>query len=95
MKIETTNVIGVTRNFSGLVILEVEAKVDETFGPTIEEKKSKASEGQLSRISYLEGEIGRTGWNQTIERRFFSMAGNFQFLKFFDNLTSAYYFSSI
>ena len=26
MKIETTNVIGVTRNLSGLVILEVEAK---------------------------------------------------------------------
>jgi len=46
MKIETTNVIGVTRKFSVLVILEVEAKVDETFGPTIEKKKAKASEGQ-------------------------------------------------
>ena len=41
MKIETTNVIGVTRKFSVLVILEVEAKVDKTFGPTIEEKRRR------------------------------------------------------
>ncbi len=54
-----TDVLAITRNSSGLVILGVEAKVDETFGPTIGEKKTKASEGQLSRISYLESELGR------------------------------------
>ena len=35
-------------------MLCVEAKVDEPFGPTLSEKRSGASEGQLSRISYLE-----------------------------------------
>jgi hypothetical protein len=54
-----TDVLAITRNSSGLVVLGVEAKVDETFGPTIEEKKEKASEGQLTRISYLENELGR------------------------------------
>lgn len=54
-----TDVLAVTRNSSGLAILGVEAKVDETFGPTMEKKKAKASEGQLSRISYLENELGR------------------------------------
>jgi hypothetical protein len=55
-----TDVLAITRNASSLVVLGVEAKVDETFGPTLEEKKTKASEGQLSRISYLERELGRT-----------------------------------
>ncbi len=54
-----TDVLAITRNASGLVIIGVEAKVDETFGPTIEEKRAKASEGQLSRIFYLERELGR------------------------------------
>lgn len=54
-----TDVLAITRNSSGLVILGVEAKVDETFGPTIKEKKAKASEGQLNRISYLESELGK------------------------------------
>ena len=55
-----TDVLAITRNSSGLVILGVEAKVDEPFGPTIENKKTNASQGQLSRISYLESELGRT-----------------------------------
>jgi hypothetical protein len=54
-----TDVLAITRNSSGLVVLGVEAKVDEAFGPTIEQKKEKASEGQLTRISYLENELGR------------------------------------
>lgn len=54
-----TDVLAITRNASGLVILGVEAKVDETFGPTIDKKKGEASEGQLSRISYLESALGR------------------------------------
>lgn len=55
-----TDVLAITRNEAGLVILGVEAKVDEPFGPTLEEKKRGATEGQLSRIAYLEKELGRT-----------------------------------
>lgn len=55
-----TDILAITRNESGLVILGVEAKVDEPFGPTLQEKKSGASEGQLRRIAYLEQELGRT-----------------------------------
>jgi hypothetical protein len=54
-----TDVLAIARNSSGLVILGVEAKVDEEFGPTIEKKKAKATEGQLDRILYLEKELGR------------------------------------
>ena len=54
-----TDVLVITRNESGLVILGVEAKVDEPFGPTLEEKKADATEGQLGRIAYLEKELGR------------------------------------
>lgn len=55
-----TDILAITRNKFGLVILGVEAKVDEPFGPTLQEKKSDASKGQLRRISYLEQELGRT-----------------------------------
>lgn len=55
-----TDILAITRNVSGLVILGVEAKVDEPFGPTLQEKKSGASEGQLGRIAYLEQELGLT-----------------------------------
>lgn len=55
-----TDILAITRNESGLVILGVEAKVDEPFGPTLEEKKSGATEGQLGRIAYLEKELGCT-----------------------------------
>lgn len=54
-----TDILAITRNESGLVILGVEAKVDEPFGPTLQEKKSDASEGQLGRIAYLEQELRR------------------------------------
>jgi len=55
-----TDILAVTRNESGLVILGVEAKVDEPFGPTLEKKKSGATSDQLGRISYLERELGCT-----------------------------------
>lgn len=55
-----TDVMAICRNGSGLVILGVEAKVDEPFGPTLAEKKSGATIGQLERIAYLERELGRT-----------------------------------
>ncbi len=55
-----TDILAITRNNSGLVIIGVEAKVDEPFGPTLKDKKSDASEGQLERIAYLEQELGRS-----------------------------------
>lgn len=54
-----TDVLAITRNSSGLVILGIEAKVEEPFDCSIEEKKAKASKGQLCRIAYLESELGR------------------------------------
>ena len=53
-----TDVLAITRNEDGLVVLGVEAKVDEPFGPTLGEKRINAQEGQLERISYLEHELG-------------------------------------
>jgi hypothetical protein len=55
-----TDILAITRNEDGLVILGVEAKVDEPFGPTLEEKKHGATDGQLGRIAYLEKELGCT-----------------------------------
>ena len=55
-----TDVLAITRNEHGLVILCVEAKVDEPFGPTLGEKKMDASTGQAERIAYLEKELGCT-----------------------------------
>lgn len=54
-----TDVLAIARNSLGLVVLCVEAKVDEPFGPTLEEKKAGATEEQLGRIAYLERELGR------------------------------------
>lgn len=55
-----TDILAITQNDKGLVILGVEAKVEEPFGPTLEEKKKGASEGQLNRIRFLEKQLGRT-----------------------------------
>jgi len=57
--VSQTDIMAICRNSSGLVILGVEAKVDEPFGPTLVEKKSGATNGQLERIAYLEKELGR------------------------------------
>jgi len=48
-----TDVMAITRNDRGLVVIAVEAKVDERFGPTLGEKRSDESEGQRARIEYL------------------------------------------
>ncbi len=53
-----TDVLALARNPRNLVVLGVEAKVDETFGPTLGEKKAKATADQLRRIAYLESELG-------------------------------------
>ena len=55
-----TDILAITRNQHGLVILGVEAKVDEAFGPRLAKKKCDATKDQLYRIAYLENELGRT-----------------------------------
>jgi hypothetical protein len=55
-----TDILAITQNEHGLVILGVEAKVDEPFGPTLGERKADASSGQTERIAYLEKELGCT-----------------------------------
>jgi hypothetical protein len=54
-----TDVLALTRNPRGFVVLGVEAKVDEPFGPSLAEKRAEASAGQLERITYLEAVLGR------------------------------------
>lgn len=58
--VSQTDILALARNRLGLVVIGVEAKVDEPFGPTLEEKKRTATAGQLSRIAFLEKELGRT-----------------------------------
>ena len=48
-----TDVLALARNEEGLVVLAVEAKVGEAFGPTLGEKRADESEGQGKRIGYL------------------------------------------
>lgn len=48
-----TDVLALCRNESGLAVIGVEAKVLEDFGPTIAEKRTKASPGQNARLAYL------------------------------------------
>jgi hypothetical protein len=49
-----TDILAVTRNERGLVVVAVEAKVDEEFGPTVGQKRVAATGGQLERLKYLE-----------------------------------------
>jgi len=53
-----TDVLAITRNELGLVILAVEAKVNEPFGPTLAEKRREASAGQETRLRYLHEALG-------------------------------------
>ncbi len=53
-----TDILALTRNKNGLVILGVEAKADESFGLTIGEWKKRVSDGRTERINYLERELG-------------------------------------
>ena len=48
-----TDVLALASNDEGLVVLAVEAKVDEAFGPTLGEKRADESAGQGERIDYL------------------------------------------
>lgn len=53
-----TDILALASNAANLVVLGVEAKVDETFGPTIGEKRVEPSNGQSERLTFLEREIG-------------------------------------
>ena len=53
-----TDVLAICRNRKGLCVLAVEAKVDEEFGPLIEEKRLEASPGQSARLKYLQNLLG-------------------------------------
>jgi len=52
-----TDVLALTRNDAGLVVLGVEAKMEETFGPTLGEKREGATQGQQERLEYLHGQL--------------------------------------
>jgi hypothetical protein len=47
------DVFALARNACGLVVLAIEAKVDEEFGPTLGAKRAESSSGQHQRIEYL------------------------------------------
>lgn len=49
-----TDVLAVTRNATGLCTIAIEAKAGEDFGPPLASRVVEASDGQQSRISYLE-----------------------------------------
>jgi hypothetical protein len=53
-----TDVLAVASNASGLVVLAIEGKVDEEFGPTLGAKRAQASAGQGDRLSFLHETIG-------------------------------------
>lgn len=53
-----TDVLALARNDENLVVIGVEAKVDEPFGPTLGEKRSEESNGQSERINYLHAALG-------------------------------------
>lgn len=53
-----TDLLVLCRNDNGLVCMAVEGKVDEPFGPTLEEKLKNPSEGVLERLEYLLDTLG-------------------------------------
>jgi hypothetical protein len=53
-----TDVLALCRNESGLCVVAVEAKVNEDFGPLVEQKRKNASDGQKDRLEYLRELLG-------------------------------------
>jgi hypothetical protein len=53
-----TDVLALMRGTHGLVAVAVEGKVDEAFGPTVEEKRVDSSVGVTERLAYLAGRLG-------------------------------------
>lgn len=48
-----TDVLALCRNDLGLCVVAVEAKVLEDFGPTVGEKRTRATPGQIERLAFL------------------------------------------
>ncbi len=53
-----TDLMVVAKGADGLVVIAVEGKVDETFGPTVGEKRVDASPGQTKRLDFLHRTLG-------------------------------------
>lgn len=53
-----TDVLAIASNSEGLVVLAVEGKVNEPFGPTLGEKNSVATPGQSERMAFLHRILG-------------------------------------
>lgn len=53
-----TDLLVVARNERGLVVLAIEGKVDEDFGPTLQAKRKEASPGQSLRLEFLHKTLG-------------------------------------
>ena len=52
------DVFALARTKGGLVVIMVEGKVAESFGPTLEEWKREASSGKKERLSYIQSKLG-------------------------------------
>jgi HD superfamily phosphodiesterase len=64
-----TDVMVLCTNDSGLCVINVEGKVDEDFGPSVEEEKIGASEGQASRLNDLQTLLGVSPFESTIRHQ--------------------------
>ena len=53
-----TDLLVLARSSRGLVVIAVEGKVEEPFGPTLGEKRQGASAGQSKRLEYLHTVLG-------------------------------------
>lgn len=53
-----TDVLAIASNSRGLCTIAVEAKAGEDFGPTLASRLAEASEGQTTRIQYLQDILG-------------------------------------
>jgi hypothetical protein len=53
-----TDILVIASNHEGLVVIAIEEKVDEDFGPTIENKRKEASPGQTERLAFLHETLG-------------------------------------
>lgn len=51
------DVLALTRNTAGLAVLGIEAKAKESFGVSLDKKRSVTSLGQKTRICFLEGKL--------------------------------------
>jgi hypothetical protein len=56
-----TDLIAFARCSSGLVVVAIEGKVDESLGPTVSQKRAEKSAGVDERLAYLESTLGLSG----------------------------------